>query len=325
MHDVRVVTVTLNPAIDHLLEAPQFAVGSHVRARRIGRNPAGKGVNVARVISTLGSRCIATGFVGKGELEMFESFLDERGRGRATNQFLVIRGRTRDNVTIMDPVLDTETHIREQGFHVVREDITRMVSKVSMLAREGTVFVFGGSMPEGMTIGDFRSLVHAAQDGGARVIVDVYGEALEVMREEPLWMLKINQDEFRAFVGKPLGTEEELIDAAIGLSTREGGHYAHVVITRGASGAIAVTPGETVVGRVFIHPGRIAHTVGCGDAMLAGILHGSLRGEEWNECLRHGLAAATATAVSREPGVISLEDVQEFYEAADVQVTARIM
>jgi len=104
MHDVRIVTVTLNPAIDHLLEAPQFAVGSHVRARRIGRNPAGKGINVARVIATLGSRCIATGLVGKGELGMFESFLDERGEGRVTNQLLVIHGRTRDNVTIMDQI-----------------------------------------------------------------------------------------------------------------------------------------------------------------------------------------------------------------------------
>jgi len=323
MHDVRVVTVTLNPAIDHLLEAPQFTVGAHVRATRIGRNPAGKGINVARVIATLGSRVIATGFVGSGELDMFESFLDERGGGRVTSQLLRVRGRTRDNVTIMDPVLDTETHIREQGFSVVREDINRMVSKVSMLAREGTAIVFGGSLPLGMTIGDFRSLVHTAQDGGARVIVDVSGETLEVMREEPLWMLKINDRELEGFVGKKIDGEEALIETAIELSTRAGGKYAHVVITRGAAGAIAVTPGEVVVGRVFVHPGLIAHTVGCGDAMLAGIMHGTLLGENWDESLRFGLAAATAAAVSREPGVISLEDVSQYYEAADMQVTAR--
>jgi len=325
MHDVRVVTVTLNPAIDHLLEAPQFVVGSHVRAKRIGRNPAGKGVNIARIIAALGSRCIATGFVGTGELDMFESFLDASGKGRVTNQLLRVRGRTRDNVTIMDPVLDTETHIREQGFAVVRDDINRMASKISMLAREGTAIVFGGSLPEGMTIGDFRSLVHVAQDGGARVIVDVSGEALEVMREEPLWMLKINDKELAGFVGKTHDSEEDLIETALALSTRRDGQYAHVVVTRGAAGAIAVTPGEVVVGRVFVHPGLIAHTVGCGDAMLAGILHGTLLGEEWDESLRHGLSAATATAVSREPGVISLEDVAQFYEAADMQVTARIM
>ena len=55
--------------------------------------------------------------------------------------------------------------------------------------------------------------------------------------------------------------------------------------------------------------------------MLAGVLHGYLRGEEWDECLRHGLSAATATALSREPGMLDLADVREFYEAADVQIT----
>ena len=223
MHDVRVVTVTLNPAIDHLLEAPQLEIGAHVRARRIGRNPAGKGINVARVIATLGSRCIATGFVGRGELEMFESFLDERGVGRVTNQLLIVRGRTRDNLTIMDPILDTETHIREQGFDIVREDVNRMVSKVSMLAREGTIMHFGGSLPEGMT--DRGLPLDHPRGAGRRRARDRGrdGRAARGHAGEKLWMLKINEHELAQFVGLKLEGEEAVIQAATSLTTQEGG------------------------------------------------------------------------------------------------------
>jgi fructose-1-phosphate kinase PfkB-like protein len=72
MSHARIVSITLNTAVDHVIEAPGLAIGSHTRARRLGRSPGGKGVNVARILGALGSRCVATGFVGRGELGMFE-------------------------------------------------------------------------------------------------------------------------------------------------------------------------------------------------------------------------------------------------------------
>ena len=62
----QIVSVTLNPAVDWVLEAPNFKVGSHIRARRIGWYPAGNGINVSRVLATLGTRSVATGFIGRG-------------------------------------------------------------------------------------------------------------------------------------------------------------------------------------------------------------------------------------------------------------------
>lgn len=319
MSDIRVVTVTLNPAVDRVLEAPQFKVGSHVRAKRIGWYPAGKGINVARVMATLGGRCIATGFVGKGELAMFEEYLERVGEGRIITQLLVIYGRTRDNVTIQDPVLDTETHIRDEGFQVQPEDVRRITSKVGMLARPGTVLAFCGSIPPGLSLGDFRSLIHRCQDPGAFVVVDTSDRVLESLRGEPLWMVKVNAQELATLSGRPADTFERAADAARSLCTSHGGKVEHVVATRGAEGAIFVSPGLELVSRVFVHPGRIANTVGCGDSLLAGMLYEWNRTGDWNRALRKGVATATATATSRVPGTFSLEDVQEFWDAAMVE------
>ena len=57
-----IVTGTCNPTYDKTLEVPGFAAGLTLRARTIRRQPAGKGVNVARCMATLGCPATATGF-----------------------------------------------------------------------------------------------------------------------------------------------------------------------------------------------------------------------------------------------------------------------
>ncbi len=319
MPEIRIVTITLNPAVDRVLEAPQFAIGTHTRARRIGWYPAGKGVNVARVLATLGTRCIATGFVGIGELGMFEEYLERVGQGRVVTQLLVVRGRTRDNITLMDPVLDTETHIRDEGFQVQSEDVRRIASKVGMLAREGTIMAFSGSMPKGVSLGDFRSMLHRCNDSGALAVIDASQRVLEALRGERMWMAKLNAEELATLSGMRAETEEEAIAAARATCVSGGGTVEYVIATRGAAGALLIGPNIELVARVFVHPGLIANTVGCGDALLAGVLHQWSRTGDWSKAMRQGVATATANAVSRQPGVLSLSDVQEFWEAATVE------
>lgn len=319
MSQIRLVTVTLNPAVDRVLEAPQFTVGSHVRARRIGWYPAGKGINVARVLATLGARCIATGFVGRGELAMFEEYLERAGEGRVITQLLAVYGRTRDNVTIMDPVLDTETHIRDEGFLVQPEDVRRISSKIAMLAREDTALAFSGSLPRGVTLGDFRSMLHRCHDQGARAVVDTSDKVLEALRGDPLWMAKLNASELATLSQMPTATHEDVVAAARAVSVIGGGTVEYVIATRGAAGAVLIGPGVALVARVFVHPGRIANTVGCGDSLLAGVLREWSRSGNWEASLRLGVAVATATATSRQPGTYSMDDVKEFSDAATIE------
>lgn len=319
MPDIRLITVTMNPAIDRVVEIEKFAIGRVSTAKLLGWYPGGKGINTARVLAKLGTRCIATGFVGEAELAVFEEHITRVGEGRAVMQLLRVRGQTRTNMTIMDPVLDTETHIREDGFQVYADDIRRMSSKVGMLAREGSLVVFGGSLPPGASLGDFRSMLHVCADQGARVVVDMNEAAMAALREEPMWMVKLNEQELAGFSGLPTRTPEECLAAARKVSKDGGGMVENVVVTRGADGALMVGEelGESawIGAKVAVHPARIVNTLGCGDSLLAGVLHEWKRSESWFDALRMGVATATATAVSREPGTLSLEDVREFVEA----------
>jgi fructose-1-phosphate kinase PfkB-like protein len=59
-----IITVTLNTAIDKTLSVPNFRLGRRHRTVEQTTMPGGKGVNVARVLKTLGAPVIATGLAG---------------------------------------------------------------------------------------------------------------------------------------------------------------------------------------------------------------------------------------------------------------------
>jgi 1-phosphofructokinase family hexose kinase len=314
-----IVTVTLNPAVDRVLEAPRFGVGKHVSSRQVAHYPAGKGVIVSRVLATLGVRSVATGFVGRNELAMFEEHLERVGEGLTVCQFLIVRARTRDNITIVDPIEDTETHIRDEGFTVQPEDVTRMMSKVGLLARRGTIMAFCGSLPPGLDPSSFAAMVRRCSEQGARVIVDTSGEALRGLKGVRLWMAKLNAHELSVLSNQETDSDEQFRAAARELSAFAGGPVEHVVATRGAEGAVLYSQDVALVGRVSVHPGRIVSSVGCGDALLAGMLCEWVRSGNWRAALTKGLAVATANAVNREAGLVLEDDIAEFEEMAMIE------
>ena len=324
MAEYRIVTVTLNPAIDRVVEVPQFRVGVHAKAKRIGWYPAGKGINVSRVLATLGTRSIATGLVGDDELSLFEEHLEHHGHGRITTQLLAVRGRTRDNITIIDPVDDTETHLRDEGFTVQRGDMRRIMSKVGMLARDGAIVCFCGSMPPGASTGDLRTMLHRGEETGALAVIDTSEQVLEDLRGESIWMVKVNAQELTTLTGMPTETEGQTVDAARTILRSNGGTVDYVVATRGADGAFMLGPDVNLSAKVAVHPGLIANTVGCGDSLLAGLLAAHVRGADWGAALKRGVATATANAVSRTPGVISTDDVRQYAEAAIITSPASV-
>lgn len=315
-----IVTCTFNPAVDRVLEAPGFAVGKHVRARRIALFPAGKGVNVSRVLATLGRRSVVTGFVGRNELAMFEEHLERTGRGLAVSQFLVVRHRTRDNTTIIDPVNETETHVLDEGFPIQPDDVQRIASKLAMLSREGVALVFAGSLPPGLSADALLAMLQRSAEKGARLVVDLSEDALaRVAGRQRVWLGKFNQEELAQAAGMDVEDDASFVRAAESLLTSRGGWVDVVLASRGADGAGLFTDAGAYLGKVGVHPGRILTSVGCGDALLAGVLHSYFTAGDWRQALLDGLAVATANAVVEEAGALQLEDVEEFRAMAIVE------
>ncbi|MGB9626722.1 MAG: 1-phosphofructokinase family hexose kinase [Phycisphaerae bacterium] len=307
-----VITVSLNPAIDRIMEVPRFAIGQHQRGRLVSRTPAGKAVNVSRALATLGVRNIATGFLGEQEVEFFEKAFDP---ARVQAQFLPLPAPTRENITIVDPVAHIETHIRDVGFVIRDTHRIRLGKKLSLMCREGSIVVFSGSVPEGISPEQFVDLLEICISAGARVAVDTSGEPLRAAASLPLWLMKPNVAELSEIAGRPLTTEADLLAAGRDLARR----VKTVIVSRGEAGGFCFIADSVLAGRVPLEPERVRNTVGCGDSLLAGFIAGQILHDNVRESYRYALAVATASAVGLEPCRFAMKDVEEFIPKAVVE------
>jgi fructose-1-phosphate kinase PfkB-like protein len=202
------------------------------------------------------------------------------------------------------------------------EDVHRICDDIAALAHDGTIMVFTGSLPAGFPLAHYRDLIKRCRANRARIVIDAADEVAASLRDEQLWMVKLNSAELATFTERPTATRDQCIDAARACCSAHGGHVEIVIATRGADGAIMIGPETEIACRVSLNQERLATTIGCGDALLAGLLHEWLRAERWDHALRRGVAVATAVAVGRSPGTFSLEDAKAFWTHATIEPLA---
>ena len=156
-----IYTLTLNPTIDHTLTIGGFRVGGTFKAAQSARQPAGKGINVAHVVATLGEPVVALGLVGEEDAPAFSASLAEAG---IENRLVPVPGGTRISVTILDPEGQTETHVREPGVRRLPEGLAQVQAQLARLSPADWV-VMAGSLPPGMAVEVYRDLIRVCTRG----------------------------------------------------------------------------------------------------------------------------------------------------------------
>lgn len=269
-NDTRIATLSLNPAIDQTARVPGFMAGRVNRVEWEQSDAGGKGVNVASFLADAGNLVAVTGLLGSGNVEPFVSLFARKG---ILDRFVRLPGRTRVNVKIVDPVLDQVTDINFPGLAPRPQDLESLTAALDALCDDTDWFVLSGSVPAGVPTHVYEGLVRRLKALGKTVVLDASGAPFaEAMGSGPD-IVKPNIDELGELVGRPLQSHAEIIDAA---RTLIDGGIGLVAVSMGADGALFVERDAAVLA---IPPTiEVKSTVGAGDAMVAGIVTGSLRG-----------------------------------------------
>ncbi len=310
-----IVTVTLNPTIDRIIEVPGFHLGGHLKGRLRSRLPAGKAVNVSRAMSSLGCPSTAAGWVGAESLALFDEALRAAG---VSTCFTPIAGATRENITIIDPAGQSETHIRDAGPAVTEDEVNHLIERLLELAGPDVLFVFTGSCAPGLSAQRFADIIKACIDRGSRVAVDSSGDPLRAAAKLPLWLIKPNLLELGELLGYQVSHESEVLAAGRRLAER----MSVVLITMGQRGALCFAEGRVFKGRASIPEDRLRSTVGCGDTMLAAFLAASSRpGWQIEDAFRQALAVSAASAMTDQPAVFEPSEVCRIADLTQVSET----
>ncbi len=115
-----VLTVTLNPSVDRLIHLDRLLVNDTNRIVRMEEDAGGKGVNVARVLHRLGTRVVATGFLGGAAGSYVEHVLEREG---VSTSFATIGQDTRTNFAIQTADGSPPTALNARGPQVAEEEM----------------------------------------------------------------------------------------------------------------------------------------------------------------------------------------------------------
>jgi len=108
----RIVTLTVNPALDIAMEASEVRPGHKIRTRGATYDPGGGGVNVSRVIHVMGGHTMAVLAVGGLTGRFLEEMLVEAGVPCWT---VSVPGTTRVSLTVQETSSGAEYRFVPEG------------------------------------------------------------------------------------------------------------------------------------------------------------------------------------------------------------------
>ena len=305
-----IITVTLNTAIDKTLSVPNFRLGRRHRTVEQTTMPGGKGVNVARVLKTLGAPVIATGFTGG---PTGTRIVDQLTGMSVLSDFVRIREESRTNTAVIDPTTGEQTEINERGPKVSEQEAELFVDKLLYLAKGASMCVFAGSLPRDVDIDIYARLIRELRRIGVTTLVDTDGDPLRrAVRAEPD-VISPNVLEAEELVGHEFNDDEDRVIAVremVGLGARE----AIMTMPDGCFARMAPEEpgGEPRLYRVLVPAGAIEPraTVGSGDAFLAGYVAARYANKPAADCLAYGVACGAESTQHLGAGLVDPERVQ---------------
>ncbi|MDF2154842.1 1-phosphofructokinase [Vibrio sp. CAU 1672] len=298
----KVVTVTLNPALDLTGSLAQLNVGSVSLVNQSSLHAAGKGVNVAKVLTDLGADVTVTGFLGKDNPELFHQLFDEIG---AHNAFVEVDGATRINVKLVE-ANGKVSDINFPGIQVSDADVARFEHTLFSLAQTHDYFVVAGSLPGGVSPERCAAWIERLHQLGKKVLFDSSRTALSAGIDAHPWLIKPNDEELSDFVGQTLSTPQECQQAALSLSDKG---IENIVVSMGADGVMWLNQGEWL--RAQPPRMNVVSTVGAGDTLVAGLCWGHMQQLPKTELLRFATALSALAVSQVGVGLTSQQELEK--------------
>ncbi|NPV41822.1 MAG: 1-phosphofructokinase family hexose kinase [Anaerolineae bacterium] len=306
MNNSRIITLTLNPAIDLSFAVDALTVYDKNLVDESSTFLGGKGINVAFALGKLGDACLASGFIGRRELVSYRRKL---AAVSVEADFVPVNGRTRVNYKVMDRSVNKDTEFNQPGFTVSPAAVARLARSLSAQMPAAAWLALSGSLPLGAPVSIYADLIRLAGQSGVKTCLDASGPALVAGLAARPALLRVNRAELEQALGRDLNDQGTL---AAGMRELIASGVEMAVISLGKDGVIGSDGRQTWLARVpAVKPLSLT---GAGDTLTAGCLHCLTRGMAFSEMLRFGSALATASILKAEPGDFDPGDFSGIFE-----------
>ena len=203
---MKIVTLTLNPAIDVHCHTADFQPYHENLCSVTSRDAGGKGVNISRALTANGIENLAVVILGEENGASFRSGLLADGLQLLE---LSVPGSIRENITLHCDN-GPETRISFSGFSVSDDLISRLEAELLPQIDEDTVLTFTGSNPKGLSMERVKTFLRKVMQAGAKVVIDSRSFSLQDLLSLKPWLIKPNEEEISQYLQRTVSSFEEV-------------------------------------------------------------------------------------------------------------------
>jgi|SRR6056297_900729 len=302
----KIVTFTLNPAIDKSSSVEHVKPESKLYCDKPRYEPGGGGINVSRAIKKLGGDSLLMYISGGLSGNKLDNLLAKENLHKKA---IEITDSIRENLIIFEKSTSLQYRFGMPGPKLNNKEAKKILEVIKNINPFPDYFVISGSLPKGVDSDIYAKMAKIIKDKGAEVIVDVSGEPLKEVIKEGVFLIKPNMGEFQELIGRELKEEAEIKKEAYQLIKK--GCCQNVVISLGAGGALMVNRKNARFMRPPTVP--IKSKVGAGDSMVGGIVLSLAKGKEFEEAVLYGLAAGSSAVMTPGTELCKKEDTDKLY------------
>ncbi|ULC58184.1 1-phosphofructokinase family hexose kinase [Flaviramulus sp. BrNp1-15] len=301
---MKVITLTLNPALDKNAKIDGLVPGSKLRCHSIRHQPGGGGINVSRLLKRLelGSYCV---YPSGGDTGTYlTALLKEEG---LVPHPVKIKDWIRENLSIVDTKTNLQYRFGMPGNELSDNELESIKTDVSKHLDTGDFLILSGSLATNLPENFYSELIQYFSHKKPKILVDTSGPALLKALEHPVYLIKPNQRELAQLAGKEFLSNIEQENFAKELVNT--GKAKYVAVSLGAKGAfLACKEGVFYQSTPSV---QVKSTIGAGDSMVAGLIYGINKGYKPNDILKMGVACGVATIMSEGTSLASPENIQK--------------
>lgn len=298
--------ICLNPVIDRMYYIDNFKAASKFYEIEPEIYVGGKGVNIARILSIMGTECELYTVLGGNNGMLVKKEMEIYG---VPVHFIKIEGETRTTINIMDNHRCQETEITEAGCPVSGFQELEFLNMLKKDMKKGDIIVCSGIPANGMKEDIYKRISKICQQLDCKCILDTTGIYLERAFPANYYFSKPNLSEITELFHMPVDNSSEAIIES-GCRMLEMG-IQNLLISLGSEGGIFIS--RSRIFQAIIPKIEVVSTIGSGDAAVAGFCIGLSCGWPVEDSIRMAMACGISNASYSKVGFVDAGMVKELF------------
>lgn len=317
---MKVITVTINPALDREFIVEDFTVNLLHRVahyKDIVMTPGGKGINVSVALAKLRVQSTAIGILGGyvGRVLLMEL---SKISPLISTSFVHIDQETRENISIIDPKNHTLTEINSPGPIVEKHALDLLLKRYEIYLSRAEAVVLSGSLPPNLQGDVYGQFAKIAKQRNKHVFMEVTDEYIKLaLQIQPPDVIRPDVREKSVILGRELLTLDDYVQAALELIKM--GCKLSVISYQVKNNVVATKEGVWLI----TTPSEvdISNLLGAGDAYVAAMVYKKLSEPtcELIEVAKFGYVAALAKTKKPPKEMPDYEDIRSSLQECRIE------